>query len=183
MIIRRSGTRYRQACVQHKDLPKNKDLKRKHCWAAVEYNFKFSIYFYETSSENDKLSHDIYINQILESIVKLWIQSGRDFVLEEDGDIGHESGVDNIVRTWKKDNGLEYYFNCASSSDLVFIENCWLISKQKLRSVTHWDDETIIELIRKGWAEVTQSFINRIVNQMPDRLRAVIDGNGAMTGY
>ena len=104
-------------------------------------------------------------------------------MLEEDGDSGHGPGADNIVRIWKENNGLEYYFNCDSSPDLASIENCWLIPKQKLRSVAHWDDEITIELIREGWAEVKQSFINRIVNQMPDRLRAVIDGNGAMTSY
>ncbi len=96
----------------------------KHCGAAIGYNFKSPIYFYETSSENDKLSHEVYINQILEPIVKLWIQSGQDFVLEEDGDSDHGPGANNIVRTWKEKNGLEYYFNCATSSDLAPIENC-----------------------------------------------------------
>ena len=55
--------------------------------------------------------------------------------------------------------------------------------KQKLRSVAHWNDETTEELIKKGWAEVKQSFINTIVNIMPGRLRAVINGHEAMTGY
>ena len=129
------------------------------------------------------MSYEAYINQILEPVVKPWIQSGQDFVLEEDGDSGHGPSADNIVRDWKKKNGLEYYFNCASSPDLASIENCWLIPKQKLRSVAHWDDETTEELIIEGWAEVKQSFINRIVNEMPERLQAVIDGHGALTGY
>jgi hypothetical protein len=44
------------------------------------------------------------------------------FVLEEDGDSGHGTGPKNIVRTWKQENKLNYYFNCASSPDLFPIE-------------------------------------------------------------
>ena len=96
------------------------------------------------------MSHEVYINQILEPVVKPWIQSGQDFVLEEDGDSDHGTGSNNIVRDWKEKNGLKHYFNCASSPDLAPIENCWLMPKQKLRSVPHWDDETTEELIREG---------------------------------
>ena len=44
------------------------------------------------------MSHEVYINQILEPVVKPWIQSGQDFVLKEDDDSGHGTGSNNIVR-------------------------------------------------------------------------------------
>ena len=31
--------------------------------------------------------------------------------------------------------------------------------------------------------QVSQEFINKRVQEMPDRLRAVIDGHGELTGY
>lgn len=70
------------------------------------------------------MSQQVYIDQILEPIVKPWLMAGHDFALEEDGDSGHGPGKNNIVRTWKNKHGLNHYFNCPSSLDLSPIENC-----------------------------------------------------------
>lgn len=48
------------------------------------------------------MSQQAYIDQILEPIVKPWIDK-QDFVIEEDGDSGHGPGKSNIVRTWKQE--------------------------------------------------------------------------------
>ena len=42
-IIRQSGTRYCQDCIQEADEPNEKDTKRHHCWASGGYNFKSDI--------------------------------------------------------------------------------------------------------------------------------------------
>ncbi len=89
-IIRQPGTRYRWDCIQHRDPPPEKDRKRLHCWAAVGYNFKSDIYFYEVpGNSNGKMTHKVYIDSILDPVVKPWLERGDDFVLEEDGDSGH----------------------------------------------------------------------------------------------
>ena len=41
----------------------------------------------------------MYIDKILEPVVKPWLQAHHDFVLEEDGDSGHGPGKSNIVRS------------------------------------------------------------------------------------
>ena len=57
------------------------------------------------------MSHEVYINSVLEPVVKPWLDRGDDFVLVEDGDYGHGTGKGrNIVKTWKQDHGLEHYF-------------------------------------------------------------------------
>ena len=38
-------------------------------------------------------------------------------------------------------------------------------------------------IIDEGWERVSIPFINERVNTIPARLRAVIEGQGAMTGY
>ena len=96
------------------------------------------------------MSQRVYIDQILGPVVKPWIEAHHDFVLEEDGDSGHGPGKSNIVRTWKQENNLEYYFNCHSSPDLSPIENCWQPVKQHLHKYPHWDDNTTKELISEG---------------------------------
>jgi len=64
-------------------------------------------YFYRVgSNKNGKMSLQVYKNQILEPIVKPWLERGDDFVLEEDNDSGHEIGSKNIVRTWKEKDKL-----------------------------------------------------------------------------
>jgi transposase len=162
-IIRKPGQRCCPDCIQEQNEPEEKDRKRMHCWAAIGFDFKSDIYFYTVpGNTNGKMTQSVYINQILEPIVKPWIEAGHDFALEEDGDSGHgPAHNNNIVRKWKETHGLEYYFNCASSPDLSPIENCWQPAKQHLRKFPHWDDATTIELIREGWDRVSQEFINK----------------------
>lgn len=183
-ITRQPGERYCQDCIQEAPEPDAKDLKRHHCWAAVGHDFKSNIHFYDVPGNvNGKMSQRVYIDQILEPIVRPWIETHHDFVLEEDGDSGHGPGKSNIVRTWKESHGLEHFFNCSSSPDLSPIENCWHRPKQELRKYSHWDDTTTKGLIYDGWAQVSQAFINEKIDEMPSRLKAVLEGDGKMTGY
>ena len=69
------------------------------------YDFQSDIHFYEVpGNANGKMSQRVYIDQILQPIVKPWIEAHYDFVLEEDGDSGHGPGKSNVVRTWKETN-------------------------------------------------------------------------------
>ncbi len=52
-----------------------------------------------------------------------------------------------------------------------------------MRKYPHWDDSTLEELVREGWARVSQEFINSKVDEMPDKLQAVLDSHGDMTRY
>ena len=130
-VIRKSGMRVCFFCIQHtaSKFKEERDQKRKHWWVAVGYDFKSDITFYTVfGNKNGKMSLQVYRDCILESIVKSWLEQvkrdGYIFTLEEDGDFGHGTDKNNIVRTWKKQNGLDYYFNCSEFPDLVFIENC-----------------------------------------------------------
>jgi len=192
-IIRKPGERYCQDCIQEGDPhgeAQVKDQKRQHTWAAIGHNFKSDLVYYTVpGNTNGKMSHQVYIDSILEPIVKPWIQDvkrGRidPFILEEDGDSGHGGGkIQNPVRRWKAENGLKHYFNVPSSPDLAPIENCWQAPKQNLRKIPHWDDDTTRAIINEGWEHVSIPFINERVSTMPQRLQAVIDGGGAMTGF
>ena len=107
---------------------------------------------------------------------------GDDFVLEEDSDSSHgPTNNRNIVRKWKEENKLEYYFNCAQSPDLSPIENCWQPVKSHTRTFAHWDDETLQELIIEGWAGILQEWINRHIDSIPLQLQEVIDRGGGLS--
>ncbi len=47
------------------------------------------------------MSQQAYINQILEPIIKTYIEDKEDFVLEEERNLGHKPDESNIVKTWK----------------------------------------------------------------------------------
>lgn len=135
------------------------------------------------------MSHQVYLGKILEPVVKPWltqVQNGQrePFVLEEHGDSGYGGGSKgNVVQKWKQDNGLVSYSNCPGSPDLAPLEHCWQAPKQMLGQVPHRDDSTTKEVIWEGWNNVSIPFINGVVDSMPKRLSAVIQGQGAMTGY
>jgi len=74
---------------------------RYYVWAAVGYNFKSKLRFYEVPTNiNGKMSMQIYRDEILEGVVRPWLDAGQHFVLEEDGDSGHGTGryTTNIVK-------------------------------------------------------------------------------------
>lgn len=183
-IIRKSDQRYCQDCLQETSSSDEKDVKRQHCWATVSHNFKSNIYFYEMpDNTNEKMSQQIYIDFILKLIVLSWIDFDQDFVLKENGDSNHDTERSNIVRTWKRQHELDYYFNCSSSFDLSSIENCWLSVKQHVRKYSHWDDTTLRELIVERWNQISMNFINKQISSMLSRLQTVIDGEDKMTDY
>ena len=71
-------------------LSDEKYRKRKHCRAAVIDNFKLDIIIYDVpGNKNSKLTHQVYIDSILEPVVKPWIMAREDFVLEENDDSDH----------------------------------------------------------------------------------------------
>lgn len=104
------------------------------------YDFKSDLTFHDVpGNTNGKMSPQMYVNQILEPVVKPWLLQKQDFILEEDGDSGHGIAKNrNIVRQWKVENNLEYFFNCASSPDISAFENCWQPPKQHLKKFPHW---------------------------------------------
>ncbi|KAF7915856.1 uncharacterized protein EAE98_000548 [Botrytis deweyae] len=185
-IIRKLGQRLCPECIQLRGVEKEEHRNKQHCWAAVGYNFKSNLIYYDVpGNRNGKLSHKVYVDTILDGEVKRWLAVSKDFVLEEDGDSGHGYGgkKDNIVKKWKRDHSLETYQNCHDSPDLSIIENIWQIPKQVVRRHAHWDDTTMRELINEGWEQVTIEHINKLVDTMPQRLRDVIKMKGQLTGW
>ncbi|KAF2627901.1 hypothetical protein BU25DRAFT_431205 [Macroventuria anomochaeta] len=173
-IIRKPGEQYCSNCIQHQNepTPMEKEMNKIHAWAAIGYNFKSPLTFYNISSnKNGKMTQCAYIDQVLKPLVKPWVDRGDRFWLEEDNNSGHGPGKSNIVRTFKKDNSIQSFFNAPSSPDLALIENCWQPPKQYIKKFPHWDEDDTWELALEGWDKVTQE------------LQDCIDVGGEMTGW
>ena len=96
----------------------------------VKWNYKESLMFYEVPGNiNGKMTMGVYID-IFEQHVLSLLKQGDTFILEEDGDSGYDkANNNNIMRQWKQQHGLQYYFNAPQSPDLSPIENCWQPTK------------------------------------------------------
>ncbi|KAL0469508.1 hypothetical protein QR685DRAFT_588997 [Neurospora intermedia] len=139
-------------CIIEKENIKEKNKKRIHYWATISYNFKNQLVWYD--------------NKILKPV---------DFVLEENnnsnyGSKGNRRGKKNIVKQWKEENGLKYYFNCSGYPDFIPINKVWQSPKQYLRKRGKWDDEICWELVEEGWTALTQERINLWINIIPQIL-------------
>jgi hypothetical protein len=195
-ILRRLGERDCPDCIQEVE-KKTRKRKRKeepeepedvdyklYAWAAVGYDFKSELVFYDAGNSNGKMIHKVYIEQILEPIVKPWIIARHDFVLEEDGDSGHGYGTNtNPVKTWKAINGCESYKNNAGSPDFSPAENAWQPLKAHIRKHPHFDIKTLKELALEAWHNEKQESINNWCDSMPQRLRDCIESDGRMTRW
>jgi len=185
-IKRKPGERYCPDCILHQDPAETKgpDREHLHVWAAVGYNFKSDLHFYTIpTNKNGKMSSQVYRDQILEPVIGAWLARGNKFILEEDNNSEHGTGQKpNIVRTWKEEHGLKYFFNTHGSPNLVPIENCWRDDKQYIRARRHYDSD-LRQLIIKGWETVKQETINERVDSMVVRMQDVIANKGQMTKW
>jgi hypothetical protein len=184
-IIRRAGERYHPDCIQrtfNEKTAKYKNEKRWHVWAAIGYNFKSKLVFYETDSSNGKMTGRVYIDKVLQE-VKSWIDRGDDFILEEDKDSAHGTGQNSEVRRCKEQIGLQYFFNASGSPDLSPIENIWRAQKQKIKAVDHFDDDTLVAAIIRCWDEIAQSTVNKYVDSMCRRMESLNRNGGEMTEF
>jgi hypothetical protein len=184
-VIQRPWERYCPDCIVEKEEPVAKDQKKLHAWAAVGHDFKSDLVWYDVpGSSNGNMSLQVYRDKILEPVVGTWLQEGQSFVLEEENDSGH-GGVNkpNIVRTWKRDHGLETFFNCSSSPDFTPIEKAWQLPKQYIRKRPCWEDDSVRGLAEEGWENLTHESINRWVDDIPQVFKDCIELEGAMTDH
>ncbi len=138
---------------------------------------------YEISSNsNDKMSQRVYIDFILNSVIKSCFETNEKFILKKNENSKHESrNNNNIVWRWKKKHELKYYFNVLKSFDLFVIENCWQFVKQHLSKSDHWNDVSTLNAIKESWNQhVNQNWINYLISTMKNRMHDVLNVESKM---
>ena len=140
--------------------------------------------FYEVSGNiNSKMIIIKYID-IFEQHVLPLLKCGNNFILEEDGDSDYsKANNNNIVRQWKQQHDLQYYFNTSQSPNLAPIENCWQSTKRYINQEDHLSDKVLKAWIIELWNQLFMSFINRQILTMHDHIKAVIAGESKWTTY
>lgn len=190
-IIRRPGERYCWNCIQERKEQRLEDVKKVHAWGDVGWDYKIDklIIYNVPTNNNGKMTGLVYTKEILEPyVLPCAEQAGKEtYVLLEDNDSGHGTSKGARVtgpRKWKRDNGVRCIFNAPKSPDLNIVENCWQPLKEYVTRADHFDEDEVINTVHEGWDRaVKQSFINRLVDSMPDRLHQVLDRDGRISSY
>lgn len=184
-ISRKPGDRNKPACIRQRPPKERTDQQPLHIWSAVGWNFKGPLVRYQVAHSNGKLSQRAYIDQILDPVVRPWLEEGQDFILLEDNDSGHGPSRNNPVRQWKEANGLSYFFNVVRSPNLNIIENCWRAPEawvlRNWVNIRTTDDMYATALA--GWNALSQQDINRFVLSMPTRLQHILELDGQLSAY
>lgn len=182
--FRNHGERDCPDCAQPRPGPGKDEPYRCHAWAAVGHNFKSELVWYTASKSNDAIPMKTYRDQILDPIVKPWLDRGDDFILQEDGTIGHgKQNNNNIVRQWKEKHGLKWDVDTVGSPDLSPMDNAWRAPKAYMKEHAILDEHTLRESAEDGWEAVTEDSINEWVHSMPQRMEDVVACNGQLTGW
>ena len=95
-------------CIQKKKKrPKTSDF---HCWAIVSYNYKSDLLFYSAAKGGGNITMEDY-KQMLKLVLQRRDQveaEGREFIFQEDNDLGHGTGSqENEARLFKDKHELQ----------------------------------------------------------------------------
>jgi hypothetical protein len=188
-LLPKLGEKYCQGCTdQPVATAWARDIKRVHAWAAIGYDFKSELLFYdESTSPNNSgvISMQDYCDKVLDGVVKTWIlaEGAQPFVLEEDIESFSHGAASNVnpAQQWKEENGLRCHFNCLDSPDLNPLDSLWPPHKQwATQPLENWDTEGLKQAVRDAWANIEQPKVNAWVDSMPQRLRQVVENEGKM---
>jgi transposase len=143
-----------------------------------------------------KLGGNMTMPQYLTKIFKPYIekawQEAKDahhsFILLEDNDGSHGTmTTDNIVARYKRLIRIKWYANSPKSPDLNIIENVWRILKQRLKQRLRYEQAPTIdrvkEIILEIWDGIDQEEINKLVDQVPQRIDECLRRRGLNTSW
>ena len=105
-----------------------------------------------------------------------------DAILMEDGAPVHRSTVSKI---WCKTQGLEKLNWPANSPDLNLIENVWDLLKDAIQH-HHVKPKNIIkmkEALKEEWDKISSGMLMKLLESMPERMKAVIKVKGGHTRW
>lgn len=91
----------------------------------------------------------------------------------------------NATKKWLSDNDVNVLGWPARSPALKIIQNPWAwLAKHVYEDQRQYNSaEELTDVIHQVWLELADVYVKNLFKSIPDRLVAVIETKGAMTGY
>ncbi|RVE50710.1 hypothetical protein evm_004620 [Chilo suppressalis] len=128
------------------------------------------------------LNAETYIRECLEPhVIPYADYVGPNFLFMHDNARAHAAG---IVREYLRGVNITV-MDTARSPDMNPIEHMWdeLKRRVKARQPVAQTMQELKTAIEEEWEMIPQNFIERLINSMPNRMRAVVDAHGGNTRY
>jgi hypothetical protein len=146
-------------------------------WGCFTYHGVGKLYWIP-GIMNKRVYQNILETQMIPSAEVLFPDDN--YIFQQDNDPKHTA---NDVRDFLDAKGIDRTAWPAQSPDLNPIENLWSILNLNTQLRTCNSLEALFETLTKAWHEIPVGTLNRLVDSMPDRCRAVIRANGFATKY
>ncbi|CAK9826018.1 Transposable element Tcb1 transposase [Anthophora retusa] len=121
---------------------------------------------------------EILQNNLFDSTQKMGLE--REYVFQQDNDPKHKA---KITTKFLEDNNITILDFPPQSPDLNPIEHLWDHLKRNV-AITERTNKTIfINALYKEWNNISLDIIKKLIQSIPNRLRAVIAAKGYHTKY
>jgi hypothetical protein len=187
--IRKAGHEYLPQHLQQTFRSSRKTLM---VWGAIAHNKKWdlvrlSIPPSEAALKGKGMTGQRYVDMVLKGFLKraassMHIQTWGEVLVVEDG---APCRTCKLAKDARIELGIKSLVHPPHSPDLNPIENVWHLLKIKVsqlptRATTL---DKLWEQVQACWKDIDQSYINKLIANMPERVEAVRGSNGEITRF
>lgn len=128
------------------------------------------------------MDHKYYINILRANLPETAEKLGltNDYYFYQDNDPKHKA---YNVRNWLLYNCPHVLETPPQSPDLNPIEHVWSHLEEKLKNHQIRNKSDLITALKEEWEQISPIYCRKLVESMPDRLKAVIQQKGLPTKY
>lgn len=123
--------------------------------------------------------HTILVQHMIPSARGLNL-NGDPWIFQQDNDPKHNA---KINKAYLRRKGITVMDWPAQSPDLNPIENLWSELDRRLRKRVCHTENDLFDILKQGWESLDQDYLEKLVDSMPRRCKAVIDAKGHGTKY
>ena len=173
-VYRRSGERFRDACVTEADRFRGGSVM---VWAGISHVGKTNLIIL-----NGNLNAQRYRDEILAPVVIPYIQANHNAIFQQDNARPHTARLTTQFLQANNVNVMDWPF---TSPDLSPIEQIWDLLERRVRQRPA-QPQTLRQLeqaLRHEWQNIPVNMIRRYLRSVNRRCRAVINAAGGHTRY
>lgn len=147
-------------------------------WGSIAATGRCGLWFLPPG---ETINSKVYLS-ILKEKLQNFMTIRNCSVFQHDGAPCHTA---RLIKQWLDGQHIEVLQPWPGSSpDLNPIEHCWVLVKRKVSDLRPTSYDDLVHKIKLVWCQqITEDYCKKLVESMPDRIRAVLDAKGGPTRY